>query len=634
MPFPSRFIRPGTRTGRFRARLSIEPLESRTLLSIYTPAQIVHAYGIDNISFDNGALKGNGSGQTIAIVDAYYDPTIQQDIATFSSTFGLPQLDGLNGDGKFTQLDLSKGTLSPSGDDWTIETALDVEWAHAVAPKANILLVEAANDSQDASTGEPTALLNAVQTAAATSGVSTVSMSWGIGEVPGETSWDSYFSKPGVTFVAASGDSGAGTIWPAVSPNVVSVGGTTLTLTSSNTISRETGWGNGNLSYYYGGSGGGFSEYEPLPSYQRGITTVDNGWKLTSFGVRLNPDVAYVANPNTGLYVLDGADGGWYQVGGTSAGAPQWAALVAIADQGRALSGLSSLSSSQTLTALYANPSDFHDITSGSTGTYDVVNSSGQVVGTIPVVAGVGYDMVTGLGTPIANVLAATLARVSTSNAAPAATTAAIKSASGGSKSGSSSLAVTSSFLAALSLSNPARPVAFATTPGPVVTATPPLAGSTPVNLPASLATGPVASNSPSVLPSAVLQSGGGDNVGDDTLDEDAAPGDNVPVGSLPKEWIAVSPGNALMPQPSGSGLAPVASGVGIRDAYFSALGIPDSGLQPVEIASPEDRAESASSPRPQALAALLGLMFAGYLSFTRTEDRSGECGRFPGRSR
>jgi subtilase family serine protease len=375
----------------------------------FSPKQIVHAYGFDQIKFNNGTVIGDGSGQTIAIVDAYYDPTIKSDVSTFSSTFGLPQLDGKNGNGTFTQVDLTGNKVqSPPGDDWTVETALDVEWAHAVAPKANILLVEAKSDLTDPVTGEPTDLLNAVQTAGATSGVRTVSMSWGINEVPGETSWDSFFTAPNVVYLAASGDSGAGTIWPAVSPNVVAVGGTTLKLTPSNTIYRETGWGNGIFSSFFGGSGGGFSQYEPLPTYQSNISTVSNGFKLTSFGVRLNPDVAYDADPNTGFYVLDGAGGGWFSVGGTSAGSPQWAALFAIADQGRVLAGKAPLSSSQALSAIYnsSNASGFHDITQGpSTGAYDVFDNNGTFLGTITVAPGPGYDMVTGVGSPAANAL-------------------------------------------------------------------------------------------------------------------------------------------------------------------------------------------------------------------------------------
>jgi subtilase family serine protease len=411
----------------------VEELEARTLPSVYSPAQIVAAYGTNLISF-NG-VKGTGAGQTIAIVDAYYDAGITNDLKTFNTHFGLPQLDGIGGDGKFTVLDLSNKTPSPAGDDWTLETSLDVEWAHAVAPKANIVLVEAASDNSDA-TGKPADLLTAVQKAASYSGVTAVSMSWGINEVPGETGWDSVFNVPGVTFFAASGDSGAGTIWPAVSPYVVSVGGTTLKLTSSNTISSESGWGNGGWSFYFGGSGGGFSQYEPLPSYQKGITTSTNGFVYTSFGARLNPDVSYDADPNTGYNVYDTVDKGWNQVGGTSAGAPQWAALMAITEQGRLANGLAPLSSSQTLAALYSHTGDFHDIKGGNTGTYDVTNNVGNVIGQIPVSAVTGYDLVTGIGTPIANLLVPALAGVT-----PSASTLVRHTAShtGGTSGGSSS---------------------------------------------------------------------------------------------------------------------------------------------------------------------------------------------------
>jgi subtilase family serine protease len=424
---------------RFRTRLRVEELESRTLLSVFTPVQIRHAYGADNIAFP-GSLTGDGSGQTIALIDAYYDPSITTDLATFSQTYNLPALDGQSGRGTFTQVDLSNGTRSPAGDDWTAETALDVEWAHAIAPKANITLIEAASDNQDPVTGEPTDLLNAVTEAVSpTQGepaASVVSMSWGLTEVPNEASWDSFFTAPGVTFVAASGDSGAGTIWPAVSPNVVSVGGTTLRLTSSNTIAGERGWGYGIFSSFFGGSGGGISQYEPLPTYQQNIPTVTSGFRLTDFNARLNPDVAYNADPGTGYNVLDGAAGGWLPpVGGTSAGSPQWAGLIAIADQGRVAAGGSTLSSSDTLSALYnisANStsyaSDFHDITQGSTGAYDVYDNSGNFLGTLPVRAQTGYDMVTGLGTPSANTLIPDLA---TTGMSPARAIGAAKSGSG-----------------------------------------------------------------------------------------------------------------------------------------------------------------------------------------------------------
>src|SRR5262249_43244927 len=159
----------------------------------------------------------------------------------------------------------------------------------------------------------------------------------------------------------------------------------------------ETGWGHGSFSWFFGGSGGGFSQFEPLPSFQ---TNAGISPTLTQFGVRLNPDVAYDADPNTGFVIVSA--GTLYGVGGTSAGAPQWAALVAIADQGRALAGHTSLSSGQTLNTVYAHPTPFHHIAKGSTGAYEVVDSFGNIVGQINVTAGPGYDMATGQGSPIA----------------------------------------------------------------------------------------------------------------------------------------------------------------------------------------------------------------------------------------
>lgn len=390
-------------TGR-RAFLHVEELEGRTLPSATTlpppfaPAAIRHAYGFDQIAAFTSATDRNfynetaGLGQTIAIIDSYFDPTIVSDLATFNSTFGLPQMDGKNGDPTFTQQDLSNHTLSPANDDWTLETALDVEWAHAIAPQANILLVEAASDNVN-SAGAPMDLLNAVNVARNTPGVEAISMSWGRGEWSKEVNYDSYFQTPaghtGITFVAASGDAGAPPIWPAISSNVVSVGGTTLTLDAvTGAISSETGWGAGNRSARFGGSGGGFSQYEAKPGYQSSVT---------QSGVhRTGPDLAFDADPNTGYLVIDQAQGGWYQVGGTSAGAPQVAAMIVLADQLRGSAG-SLDGPTQTLPALYSvSKADFHDITIGNNG--------------YP--AGPGYDLVTGRGSPVANLLVVDLANV------------------------------------------------------------------------------------------------------------------------------------------------------------------------------------------------------------------------------
>ncbi len=328
-------------------------------------------------------MAGTGSGQTIAIVDAYDDPTIVSDAATFNTQFGLQQFN-VSGGPTLTVLNQTGGPTPPTASGytgWSVEESLDVEWAHALAPKANIILFEANSSSDD--------LYTAVQTAAAYPGVSVVSMSWGGDEFYGENSYDSYFTTPTghtpVTFLASTGDDGSPGGYPAYSPNVVAVGGTTLNL-SGNTYVSETAWS---------GSGGGQSDYETEPSYQQGVQ---------NSGSRQIPDVAFDADPNTGVAVYDSYDynygnepSAWTQVGGTSVAAPCWAGLIAIADQLRASRSLGTLNGlSQTLPTLYAiDAADFHDVLTGSNGGHS---------------AGLGYDMVTGLGSAAANELVPDLA--------------------------------------------------------------------------------------------------------------------------------------------------------------------------------------------------------------------------------
>ncbi len=204
----------------------------------YTPQQIQTAYGVDKITF--GGVQGNGAGQTIAIVDAYDDPSFvdstdpdfsASDLAQFDQTFGLadpPSFTKYNESGQTTNLPgkdpAGAGNLDGN---WEVEEALEIEWAHAIAPGAGIDLVEANSTSNND-------LFTAVKTAASLPGVSVVSMSWGLDEFNGEQSIDSTFTPPsghqGVTFVAATGDSGAPGYYPAYSPNVVAAGGTTLPL--------------------------------------------------------------------------------------------------------------------------------------------------------------------------------------------------------------------------------------------------------------------------------------------------------------------------------------------------------------------------------------------------------------------
>ena len=231
-----------------------------------------HAYGMDAIKF--GSVTGDGTGQIIAIVDAYDEPTMAADLAAFNTAMALPSctLIKVNQTGSTTGL-----PAADTKQGWGLETAMDVEWAHAMAPKATILLVEA-NSASDAD------LYTAVDTARNWPGVTAVSMSWGGDETSGDSATDFHFTTPtghtGVTFFASSGDNGkyasAGTTtviagYPAVSPNVVAVGGTTLTTGTGGAWVSEVGWGSGTTSYTNGGSGGGVSKYAAQPAYQKGV---------------------------------------------------------------------------------------------------------------------------------------------------------------------------------------------------------------------------------------------------------------------------------------------------------------------------------------------------------------------------
>lgn len=347
----------------------------------FTPAQITQAYGVDAIRF--GSIVGDGSGQTIAIVNAFDNPRLvsstdpgyaNSDLHKFSIAFGLPDPPS------FKKVDQNGGTNYPASDSgWANEAALDVEWVHAIAPKANIILVEAKSSALS------DLIAAATNYARNQPGVSVVTMSFAAPEAASETNFDTYLTTPaghaGITFLAATGDTGAPAGYPSYSPNVLSVGGTTLTLSSGN-YGSEVGWS---------GSGGGESQFEPRPNFQNVLDQTGNH--------RLVPDVALNANTNTGVAVYDSFNGGaapWYKVGGTSLSTPIWGALIAIANQGRSIQSLGNLDGvSQTLPRLYQlNSGDFHDITSGNND----------------FAATAGFDLVTGRGTPRANLLVAHLA--------------------------------------------------------------------------------------------------------------------------------------------------------------------------------------------------------------------------------
>ncbi len=269
----------------------------------YTPAQIRAAYGISALALDR-------TGQTIAIVDAYDDPSINQALDVFDTQFGLTSygptlydqygpassfLTVLNQSGQATSLP-STDPNGPGTSNWAVEEALDVEWTHAIAPGVQIIPVEA--NSQSLSD-----LMASVATAAGQPGVSVVSMSWGFPEgqavfAADEAAYDSVFNVPGVTFIASTGDYGAADPeYPAYSPNVVAVGGTSLTLNADGSYNSETGWGyeSSSLATFIG-SGGGLSLYEPEPAYQQGVQSAGN---------RTTPDVSLVSDPATGGWIAD-----------------------------------------------------------------------------------------------------------------------------------------------------------------------------------------------------------------------------------------------------------------------------------------------------------------------------------------
>jgi subtilase family serine protease len=273
----------------------------------------------------------SGGSKAIALVDAYDDPTAASDLAAFSNQFGLPAAN--------FQVVYASGTKPARNSSWVLEEALDVEWAHAMAPNAKIYLVEAASSSMANLMAAVTVASNLVSAA----GGGEVSMSWGSSEFSGEKSYDSYFTKPGVVYFASAGDS-PGVEYPSSSPNVVGVGGTSI---SRNPI---TGAFQAELAWQQ--TGGGPSAYETIPSYQSSIA----GTVGSARGV---PDVSAVADPTTGVWVYEA--GSWYIVGGTSVASPVWAGIVNAA-------GTFNASSAAELAMIYGNSSGYNPIANGDCG--------------------------------------------------------------------------------------------------------------------------------------------------------------------------------------------------------------------------------------------------------------------------
>lgn len=299
-----------------------------------------------------------GAGTTIAIVDAYDDPSAETDLAVFSGQYGLPACTTANG--CFQKVDQNGRTKYPrTNTGWALEISLDVQWAHAIAPGAKILLVEASSNSL-------TNLFAAEDYAKAHAQY--VSNSWGASEFSGESANDSHFAQSGVSFFVSSGDAGLPAEYPSASPNVISVGGTTLHFSGS-TFTGETGWSSG---------GGGCSAYEYAAPAQ---SLFSQYGQVGCAGKRATPDVALDADPASGVSVYDSVryqgQQGWFTVGGTSASSPMWAARSAVA--GTAVNA----------TTVYGSTITFRDITQGNNGAsclvgYDLCTGRGSWTGASP----------------------------------------------------------------------------------------------------------------------------------------------------------------------------------------------------------------------------------------------------------
>lgn len=341
----------------------------------YYPSDIRTAY----------SLPSTGGSGAIAIIEAYDLPTNLSDFNTFSAQFNLPtETSGSKtaSTNKVLQVIYASGSEPVSNPNWGGEIALDIEWAHAIAPNAKIYLIECATD-------DFTNILAGVQIASTLPDVHEVSMSFGTSETSNESTYDSNFTAANQVYFAAAGDTSNELDYPAASPNVVSVGGTSLNLLTNGQLVSETAWADG---------GGGPSQYEPLPAFQIGFTT----------GARGIPDLAADADPNTGCAVYDSTPiphegSGWMVDGGTSLATPIAAGIVN-------LRGAFSASSYDELVRQYSlsSTSNFRKITSGTDGAYtarapyNFITGLGVMIGLYPTAVYAPNSLVPTVGTPIA----------------------------------------------------------------------------------------------------------------------------------------------------------------------------------------------------------------------------------------
>src|SRR5216683_3506122 len=322
----------------------------------YGPSSLQSAYVL--------ASSSAGSGQTVAIVDAYNDPNAAADLATYRAAWGLPAC----GAGCFSVVN-ENGQTSPlpaaaAGTGWDVEESLDIDMVSAICPLCHIILVEANSPSfSDLGTAENSAVAL---------GAKFVSNSYGGADSSSDATYDAgYYNHPGVAVTASAGDSGYGVEYPAASQYVTAVGGTTLTTASNSRGWTESVWGSASGG---AGTGSGCSAYETRPSWQ-----TDTGCSH-----RTNTDVSADANPSTGVAIYDSyTGGGWLEVGGTSVASPIIASAFALAGTPAAGTYPSSY--------IYQHTSSLFDVTSGANGTCSPAYlCTGEV----------GYDGPTGWGTP------------------------------------------------------------------------------------------------------------------------------------------------------------------------------------------------------------------------------------------
>ncbi len=379
---------------------------------IETPASLACAYSLVTAVPGCNPYKvtrnPTGGSNAIAIVDAYDYSAAKDDLAVFSKTFGLSAANLTVVYGTGNPSDGCKSGAQPSSASrtgWDLEAATDIEWAHAMAPSAKLYLVEA-------KTNLLTDMLNAVGVATACVQKSTkgqISNSWGTAEFSGEPAYDGTFTGAGVVYFFAAGDISAtgnspGVSYPAASPNVVGVGGTTFSRNQiTGSYQSQAVW---NVNYPPGGirigTGGGPSAYEAIPIFQSGISSIVGGARGT-------PDLAALADPQTGVWVYNSTyalpPAAWYQIGGTSVATPVTAGIFNKL-------GLFYSSSKTALADIYAKTGSVRtkyttDINSGLCGPNGAITTGGYPGGFgspydpnwIEATTGLSWDWCTGWGT-------------------------------------------------------------------------------------------------------------------------------------------------------------------------------------------------------------------------------------------